>query len=65
MGAVAVLQVYGVEYDGEDPQNYTVYKKWQDTPEQLLEMVTYSGIKGLRRCGGNREEGVSGAAVGD
>eukprot|EP00904_Undaria_pinnatifida_P004120 jgi/Undpi1/13709/HiC_scaffold_9.g03362.m1 len=44
------VEVYGIEW-GEQPQrSYTPYEKWSDSDKQLLEMVTFDGVKGLKRC---------------
>ena len=34
------VDVYGIEYFENSPE-YSVFKNWKNTPEQLLEMVTY------------------------
>lgn len=42
-------KVYGIEWDTRR-EPYSVYSAWNITDEQLVEMETYDGIKGVRRC---------------
>ena len=42
-------QVYGIEWGNAKP-SYTPYERWSDSDKQLLEMVTFDGIKKLKRC---------------
>ncbi|CAM9977168.1 unnamed protein product [Ectocarpus fasciculatus] len=42
-------EVYGTVWPGNSP-TYSVYEAWHDTPEQLLEMATFSGIEGVQKC---------------
>lgn len=42
-------KVYGVEWEVNE-EAYGLYNTWQDTDAQLLEMVLYDGIKGLKHC---------------
>ncbi|CAM9454176.1 unnamed protein product [Ascophyllum nodosum] len=42
-------EIYGTRWRAGAPE-YTVYREWNDQPEQLLEMVTYNGIEALERC---------------
>lgn len=42
-------QVYGIGWD-LSTEAYSVYNEWNDNAKQLLEMVTYTGIKHLERC---------------
>ncbi|CAM9769158.1 unnamed protein product [Scytosiphon promiscuus] len=42
-------EVYGIDWRGGAP-TYSVYNAWHDNPHQLLEMATYRGIAGLRKC---------------
>jgi len=42
--------VYGIEWvDGAEA--YSPYSRWNDTNAQLLEMVLFKGVRGLKRCG--------------
>ncbi|CAN0162487.1 unnamed protein product [Ectocarpus sp. 6 AP-2014] len=42
-------EVFGVDWH-QNRSDYSVYKNWLDSPHQLLEMTTYKGIKGLKKC---------------
>eukprot|EP00752_Nemacystus_decipiens_P014979 g13337.t1 len=41
--------VFGINWRG-DGRDYSVYQAWQGNHHQLMEMITYKGIKGLQRC---------------
>lgn len=42
-------QVFGIDWR-EDGVDYSVYQAWHDNHQQLLEMATYKGIEGMRKC---------------
>lgn len=42
-------QVYGIEWE-KRRDTYSPYQHWMDTDAQLLEMVIFDGIKGMKRC---------------
>lgn len=45
----ALPQVFGADWPSNGT-DYSVYKEWQTDDRQLLEMISYKGIKGLRKC---------------
>ncbi len=45
----ALPQVFGTNWPSNGT-DYSVYKEWETDDRQLLEMVSYKGIKGLRNC---------------
>lgn len=47
---MVMKQVYGLEFYEGSSGNYTVYNKWEGSPQQLQEMITFDGVKSLKVC---------------
>lgn len=47
---LVLIQVYGLEFQEGSAGDYSVYESWEKTPEQLVEMITFSGVRNLQLC---------------